>query len=793
MFENDFFLPSLQRFDADCLHTTCCGCRLNGISMIRHVLLPRGPVEERFIVVSHDWFVPVQLLRRLHSTSTENELESIIFPYDESFESHWQIYLEHQSHPPRIRIGLALLAPRDRCLRADIKLIFITTHGGQVIKESLFYDHAFFLAKGEPISSFINDHISPKVFLDIEGDLYEDVISKTKQGNPFNTDDCTIVAYVRFINEIEIQPKTKAFDFSRRFTVDWKLTKFLHIIEQINQTRPPIGNDRRLVSDRFQFTHVKIIEGVRSKKWRLLIKCPGTSSNNKQTPFYLTIKCSDFIHANYGKVEMICKNEHNVLRRYTQSFEDLADNYTMEFFSLDELSTNVYSYRHDFNETNGRFFTIDYLLFSIQIVQPLQRSSVPKNIKRVVEPTMISLNSNGNIQNKGSTTHGIKSSRDQRVSSVMKTEPKRISSVLKMNNKMRSPEQHGVTRENTVATTGENQMPSWGDPFSDEPRGNHIFPPIISRNQQNRVSPDQMIHSPIRFQSSNELKTFPNIQENLYRSPRLFQNKQIRFASQSRLRSLDRFNPNSNHASTLPSPSTTTASTEVPDNFIFLTNLFRSGLHSDITIRCRDRQWNLHKSILSARSIYFNQYFATSNESELNLLDDNETPLSNILDKIFFFLYTNQYTSLNSSNQSPSPLTDKKRRRSSATTTTTTITAANTSFDTTRLIFQGAIKYGIDVLTLLCLQDMCNAHNININTAALLLICLHQALTDVYAKFHSTDYTSQVKNFKQIILRFIQLHSREVLLSAQWKLLEKHYPALVHDVLEFVVFEKIDE
>ena len=61
-------------------------------------------------------------------------------------------------------------------------------------------------------------------------------------------------------------------------------------------------------------------------------------------------------------------------------------------------------------------------------------------------------------------------------------------------------------------------------------------------------------------------------------------------------------------SATLPSASTTN-SIEQTDNFTFLNNLFRSGLHSDITIRCHDRQWNLHKSILSARSIYFNQYF----------------------------------------------------------------------------------------------------------------------------------------------------------------------------------------
>ncbi len=175
----------------------------------------------------------------MNSVHTENELESIVFPCDEPFESHWQLYLEHQTHPPRIRIGLCLLAPRDRCLHADIKLTFITTHGGQVIKETIFYDHTFFLGKGEAISSFINEKISPKVFFDIERDLYRDVIAKTKQGSLVNTDDCTIVASVRFINELEIQPKTKAFDFSRRFTVDWKLKKFHHIIEQINQTRPP--------------------------------------------------------------------------------------------------------------------------------------------------------------------------------------------------------------------------------------------------------------------------------------------------------------------------------------------------------------------------------------------------------------------------------------------------------------------------------------------------------------------------------------------------------------------------
>lgn len=300
-----------------------------------------------------------------------------------------------------------------------------------------------------------------------------------------------------------------------------------------------------------------------------------------------------------------------------------------------------------------------------------------------------------------------------------------------------------------------------------------------------------MINSPGRHQTFIESKTLPNINENLPRSPRSFQNKQIRFASQSHLRSFDRSNPYSSIPSNLPSASTTTVSTELPDNFTFLTNLFRSGLHSDITIRNGDRQWSLHKSILSTRSIYFNQQFAASNNSELNLTNDNETPSSIILDKIFLFLYTNQYTALHSPSQTPSPATEKKRRRSSSTTTTTP--AGNSFFETTRALFDGAIKYGIDVLALLCLQDLCNSQSLSINTAALLLISLHQALSGTYEKYHSQDYIAQIKSLKQSVLRFIQFHSREVLLSSQWKLLEKHYPSLVHDVLEFVVFEKIAE
>ena len=217
-------------------------------------------------------------------------------------------------------------------------------------------------------------------------------------------------------------------------------------------------------------------------------------------------------------------------------------------------------------------------------------------------------------------------------------------------------------------------------------------------------------------------------------------------------------------SSTIPSACSTNSS-DLTDNFTFLTNLFRSGLHSDIIIRHQDSQWNLHKSILSARSIYFNQYLNNSNQSELNLSDNYQTISSIIFDKMFLFLYTNQYK------------LEKLPRLS--------------LFETTYLLFELSINYGIDILTHRCLQDMCHTNNLNINNAARVLIAIHQAMNGPYEKYHSKDYLVQIKNLKQIVLRFIQLHSREVLVSSQWKLLEKQYPFLIHDVLEFVIFEEL--
>lgn len=190
-------------------------------------------MKEHFVTINHDWLIPVQPLRRLNHGGS---LESVIFPSEDAFDSHWQLYIEHQSQPGQIRIGLALLAPRDRCFRGDIKVILATTHGEQTIKEYLFHNHTFFLSKGEAICSFINEHISPKICLDLTDDVYQTVMNGTEQ---LNTDECTIFIHMRFMNEYDIEPKVKTLDFSRRFTVDWKLSKFRSILEQIDQSRPP--------------------------------------------------------------------------------------------------------------------------------------------------------------------------------------------------------------------------------------------------------------------------------------------------------------------------------------------------------------------------------------------------------------------------------------------------------------------------------------------------------------------------------------------------------------------------
>lgn len=157
-------------------------------------------------------------------------------------------------------------------------------------------------------------------------------------------------------------------------------------------------NNRRLVSDRFQFTHVKMLEGLSARKWKLVIQYPRASPNPKQTPLSLALQCSNHSQPNYGKVEIICQKDHNVLRRYNDSIEDLTENYSVEFFTLDELSANIYKYKE--NENNGRSESIEYLLISIRIVQPYRPSKKSKQAQPLPEPTVISLNNTGNVRQK---------------------------------------------------------------------------------------------------------------------------------------------------------------------------------------------------------------------------------------------------------------------------------------------------------------------------------------------------------------------------------------------------------
>ncbi|CAF0883263.1 unnamed protein product, partial [Didymodactylos carnosus] len=593
----------------------------------RRVVIPRGQPEERYCVLNYDWFVDIQLLKRLRNN--ENELESSVFPFDEMFESHWQMYLEHQSHPSRIRIGLAMLSPRDKSIRADVKLIIITTHGGQIIMEHIFYDHCFFLSQGESISSFISEEISPKVYLDITGELYKDILNDRQT---YNADEVTIIANVRFANEIEIQPKTKAHDFSRRFTTEWKLTKLRTIIEQINQSRPPVGNDRRLVSDKFTFYHTKIVDNFKTKLWRLFIKYPSAKQ-----PLVLTLKTNNYQHSNYAKVEIACKKDNQVLRKFTQSFEDLSENYITEFFTLDELSTNIYKYCYEFNENNGRFFTIEYILLSIQIVQQLSKHDFPRTVKRIIEPTMISLTQNGTVQTKGvarminhkSLTTGTKQTEVDRSISRGNTMTRTASVLYHENTKSPERKNGHASRENFndkqfVADTWSEQIKAppplsnkWeqyfdesiqqkqleqnGDQthisrleqYSKQTSHDQLFPSIVSKNHYTSNG-NSSSSSEYRY-NHTEMKSLADIHEKLskspqqnQKSPRLTVNKQTRFAQPSRLSANTAIRRRSSDTNP-PLPSISFSSTwDLPENFTFLSNLFHSGLHSDVTLKKQD-------------------------------------------------------------------------------------------------------------------------------------------------------------------------------------------------------------
>lgn len=109
----------------------------------------------------------------------------------------------------------------------------------------------------------------------------------------------------------------------------------------------------------------------------------------------MTLQCLNTTQPNYGKFEIVCQNEHHVLRRYIESTEDLTDNYTIEFFTFDELYSHIYHYKQNFDKNNGRITSIDYLLISIRIIQPLQVFDALKKLRPMHEPTVITLNTLG--------------------------------------------------------------------------------------------------------------------------------------------------------------------------------------------------------------------------------------------------------------------------------------------------------------------------------------------------------------------------------------------------------------
>lgn len=429
---------------------------------------------------------------------------------------------------------------------------------------------------------------------------------------------------------------------------------------------------------------------------------------------------------NFGKVEIICKNDKNVLRRFSTDFEDLSDNFTVEFYSLEQLVQHIYVYRQDFSEFHGRFLTTEYLLFSIQIVQPLFNQEIFKSVQRLIEPTVFSLNSKTKVRS------ALKSpTKIRRAASVLRRDDEfpTVFDRSEWKRTLGNAEKRSTSQQNSARLWEENSEVST---FSNR----KVFPKI----------------SPTRLQAKT---TASNLRDNSIKTPRSNLSKNNEPSSlPSRLKPIENSFP--------------PIVEDLNENFDFLTLLFRQGLHSDVKIVNHERQWNLHKSILSTRSNYFRELFDKSDSDKIDLSNEKDFVSSQIVDRVFLFLYTNQYVScVGSPNKNL------------------------TNFETIHAIFQAALKFSVDSLVLLCLQDLCHPQNVTIFSSPLILICLHQATVDPFENLHSNEYKIQIDRFKQSILRFIENHSREILLSSQWKQLEQNYPTLVHDVLQFVVFQKL--
>ncbi|CAF4722544.1 unnamed protein product, partial [Rotaria sp. Silwood2] len=94
------------------------------------------------------------------------------------------------------------------------------------------------------------------------------------------------------------------------------------------------------------------------------------------------------------------------------------------FFTFDELSTNIYPYKQNFDKIMDDFFDI------------------LKKIKRINEPTIISLNTTGKVSNK-KEENLLKSTKEQHTKSIVVD-----------HKKLKSP----VSQENTITTSDDTRI-----------------------------------------------------------------------------------------------------------------------------------------------------------------------------------------------------------------------------------------------------------------------------------------------------------------------------------------------
>ncbi|GBN40082.1 Speckle-type POZ protein-like B [Araneus ventricosus] len=170
-------------------------------------------------------------------------------------------------------------------------------------------------------------------------------------------------------------------------------------------------------------------------------------------------------------------------------------------------------------------------------------------------------------------------------------------------------------------------------------------------------------------------------------------------------------------------------------------NLYEEGTLSDFAIKVGDKNFNVHKAVLCARSPVFKSML-TSNmkENEKNMVDISDLE-EDTVSRMLTFMYMDM--------------------------------AGNLDWDAAKKLYFAADKYGLITLKRLCSEVL--YQNLSVTNVVEVL-----ALSNM----HADEY------LKKITVEFISDHEREVLFSTQWKAFMTEYSNLAAETMHKLYVEK---